>query len=213
MDEKKEYIQIKRHVRVYTNQLLHGGIHEVWLLIHGYGMLAKYFLQKFEILDSLHTLLVAPEAPSRFYIDKEYQRVGASWMTKEDRLLDIEEQYELLDQVYEIYIKPFSGRARFNVFGFSQGVATAWRWLNHSGVPVYNFVAWAGTIPQEPIQNYQAQRLWLLFAEDDPLLQFLNPNNTLEWLKNHGVPFEIFQYTGGHAIVEDALKTLLRKLT
>lgn len=212
MEEFKEYIQIKRHVRVYSNQSMHAGISEVWLLLHGYGMLAKYFMQKFEVMDSLHTLMIAPEAPSRFYIDKEYQRVGASWMTKEDRLLDIEEQYELLNQVYEIYIRPYAGRVRLNVLGFSQGVATAWRWLNHSGVSVHDFIAWAGMIPQEPIQNFKAERLWLVYSKEDPLIPFLNPENSFDWLKKQEIPFEIFHYQGGHAIVEDALKELLTKL-
>ena len=56
----------------------------VWVLLHGYGQLARFFLNKFEGLED-GLLIAAPEGLSRFYLDAQHQRVGATWMTREDR--------------------------------------------------------------------------------------------------------------------------------
>ncbi|NBY39867.1 MAG: hypothetical protein EBQ66_02935 [Flavobacteriia bacterium] len=59
------------------------------IALHGYGQLAAYFIQKFKSL-SPTLFVLAPEGPHRFYLEGSSGRVGASWMTKEARELDIE---------------------------------------------------------------------------------------------------------------------------
>src|SRR5258705_7905505 len=75
---------------------------EVWFVLHGYGQLAARFLSRFEPLDDGGRLIVAPEALSRFYLteDSAERRVGASWMTREDRLTEIEDYVQYLEAVY-----------------------------------------------------------------------------------------------------------------
>ena len=67
---------------------------------------------------------MAPEGLSRFYLDAGAGKVGASWMTKEDRAHEIEDYLSYLEQVRAAIIPPVP----LTILGFSQGVATAARW-------------------------------------------------------------------------------------
>ena len=85
--------------------------------------------------------IVAPEALSRFY-DGDMQarmhrdaKVGASWMTREDRLSEIADYIAYLDAVHESILARLGGARRLpvTVLGFSQGGATAARWVASGG--------------------------------------------------------------------------------
>jgi len=79
---------------------------EFWLVFHGYGQLAAEFLEGFAALDDGSRLIVAPEALSRFYDARSALErhadatVGASWMTREDGLGEIEDQRDWIDLAY-----------------------------------------------------------------------------------------------------------------
>src|SRR5438477_56805 len=70
---------------------------------------------------------VAPEGLSRFYLTESpaERRVGASWMTREDRLHEIDDYVRYLDGVYGNVVPR---NARVTALGFSQGTATVCRW-------------------------------------------------------------------------------------
>src|SRR5687767_2104602 len=70
----------------------HGPVREVWLACHGYGQLAGRFLAGLDAVRAPGRLLVAPEGLSRFYVDDRHERVGASWMTREAREDEIDDQ-------------------------------------------------------------------------------------------------------------------------
>ena len=72
-------------------------INNVWIVLHGYGMLSEYFVKKFECIINETTLVIAPEATNRFYLANNYTRVGASWMTKLDREQEISDNILFLD--------------------------------------------------------------------------------------------------------------------
>ena len=70
----------------------------IWIVLHGYGQLARYFLRPFEGLET-GQLIAAPEGLSRFYSDIAHTRVGATWMTREDRDHEIIDQAIYLDRL------------------------------------------------------------------------------------------------------------------
>ena len=72
----------------------------IWFVFHGYGMLSQYFIKKFKNLENNQTVIISPEALSRFYIGKNYERVGASWMTKLDREQEISDNILFLDKLF-----------------------------------------------------------------------------------------------------------------
>src|SRR5919204_6031656 len=100
---------------------------ELWFVCHGYGQLAARFLERFRVLESEDRCVVAPEGLSRFYLteDPTERRVGASWMTREDRLHEIDDYVRYLDALYREIAPQHS---RVTALGFSQGTATVCRW-------------------------------------------------------------------------------------
>ena len=74
---------------------------EIWLVLHGYGQLAEYFIRKFQVFDSPSRLFVAPEGTNYTYQDGFRGRVGANWMTRHERESAIANNHRYLDRLME----------------------------------------------------------------------------------------------------------------
>ena len=125
-------------------------INNVWIVLHGYGMLSEYFVKKFECITNETTLVIAPEATNRFYLRDNYTRVGASWMTKLDREQEISDNILFLDKLFSI-IKKEIGHDNFklNTLGFSQGGPTLVRWLMSNKLNTNSLILWGSDIPKD----------------------------------------------------------------
>lgn len=119
----------------------------VWILFHGMGYLSRYFLKYFDGLDPERHFLVAPQAPSKYYLDDRFKHVGASWLTKEDTELEIENILSYLDAMMAGLSLP--NDIKLVVFGFSQGVSIAMRWLARRKILCDHLILYAGGIPEE----------------------------------------------------------------
>lgn len=116
---------------------------------HGYGQLAKYFIRKFDFLDESKYYVIAPQGLSKFYL-KNHTRVGASWMTKENRLLDLKNQLHYIQTVFEAETQSVDwSKVKLSVIGFSQGTATASRWTTTHQIAFDTFIAYAGQLAYE----------------------------------------------------------------
>jgi predicted esterase len=150
-------IRVRRSARYYTLGPTHGFPRELWVVLHGYGQLAARFLAWFGPLDDGTRLVVAPEGLSRFYLDpiaerrgQASPRVGATWMTREDREHEIEDYIAYLEQLSNEIRRHLAGAGpRIVVLGFSQGTATMCRWLAASELRAEQVVLWAGGVPPE----------------------------------------------------------------
>jgi len=209
MEIQKEYIPIPKQGRVYT--LGNRSAPEVWIVFHGYGQLAAYFIRKFQCILKENIQIIAPEALSRFYIDEKYERVGACWMTKDDRLLDIHEQQLFLDAVYQKYIpKPPS---KLILLGFSQGVPTLWRWMKNAKIIADEVILWAGSLPTEPEYLTPIHgNLWYVTGNQDPYLPHINIESIEEQAKKLTPKFEKITFEGKHTIPPEPLTALAEKL-
>ena len=99
-----------------------------WVVLHGYGNQAPGFLERAAALQESNRFLIAPEALSRFYVDgsKDHQRVGASWMTREERDHEIRDYLAYLDDVAAHFAEETAIEERtLSVLGFSQGACLA----------------------------------------------------------------------------------------
>src|SRR6266550_3439645 len=126
----EHHLSVARTARYYT--LGEPGATEVWFVCHGYGQLAGRFLRRFEPIADGSRLVVAPEGLNRFYVgsgEHRDQPVGATWMTREDRLNEIADYVKYLDAVYADVFGGKPTAARVRALGFSQGAATASRWV------------------------------------------------------------------------------------
>ena len=133
-------------------------VREVWLACHGYGQLAERWSRHFQPLARPDRLVLVPEALSRFYLDRNYQRVGASWMTREAREAEIADQIHYLDRVVRESCEREGAdprTVRLVAFGFSQGTATVCRWLERSPLAAsretraHRLILWGGRLPTD----------------------------------------------------------------
>ena len=144
---EERFIRVPRTARYHVLGELQAAP-ELWIVLHGYGQLARYFLNNFEGLQ-VGRCIVAPEALSRFYLDEAHTRVGATWMTREDRLHEIDDQIDHLDALTARLKEEIMPGAPVNVLGFSQGVAAASRWATRGSASLKRLVLWSGSIPPE----------------------------------------------------------------
>ena len=209
----KNELLINKKARYYLNQKPNQSIEQVWIVCHGYGQLAEYFLKWFNPIFSEKILIIAPEGLHRFYVNGFSGRVGASWMTKEDRLNDIEDYVGYLNNLL-FKIKPsLSSSCFIHVLGFSQGVATAIRWICKSELKIDSLSLFAGKIPEDLDYKFYAEKLnrlnpKILFGNKD---EFYSPkaiNNELEIIKGQGLDFQFIEYEGSHKIE----KTIINQL-
>ena len=191
---------------------------ECWIVLHGYGQLAGRFVRHFAPLAGPARVVVAPEGLSRFYVASGARshaeaRVGATWMTREDRAHEIADQRRYLDQVVERALAPWPGATpRIVVVGFSQGVATAVRWALVAARQVDRIVAWAGTLPQEldaAAASRLAGRLTLVAGLHDELAPPDAVRAELLRLEALGLTPPVRWYEGGHRIDAAVLREIL----
>lgn len=140
-----------RHTNSYTTlNTLTRKTKNVWLVFHGMGYLSKYFIKYFEHLDPIENYIIAPQAPSKYYQDKKFKYVGASWLTKENTELEKENVLRYIDQVWQTESAQWKDQKITTILmGYSQGVSIVTRWLTHSRVSCDYLLLHSGAIPKE----------------------------------------------------------------
>ncbi len=185
----------------------------IWIVLHGYGQLARYFLRKFEGLED-GLLIAAPEGLSRFYTDAGHARVGATWMTREDRLAEIADQATYLDALAAGLKSKCPPDIPLCLLGFSQGVATACRWALATGNSITSTVLWAGAmppgLPEEQMRTaWEYQQLILVHGKEDHLVPAEVLRSNEAQLHAANVPFRTVNFNGGHALHQPTLAHVL----
>lgn len=208
------HLETKRTAR-YCTLGLPETAREVWLVLHGYGQLAEYFLRSFRTLDDGRHLIVAPEGLSRFYLDGTDGRVGASWMTSADRRSEIDDYVDYLDAVLDrLRAEGMRDAADLHVLGFSQGTATACRWAAMGNGEVDRLVLWAGGVPPDLDLNahralFQRLDLTLVIGTDDEYISDERVAREEQRLKQYGIPFRTVRFEGTHRIEPGVLTRLI----
>ncbi|WP_421807391.1 alpha/beta hydrolase [Flagellimonas sp.] len=186
----------------------------VWLIFHGIGYLSRYFVKYFEGLDTEENYLIVPQAPSKYYLKNEYKYVGASWLTKENTAIEVNNVLNYIDAVLEAEHIP--ERVNLILFGFSQGVSVATRWLAGKKFRCKLVVLYAGGIPNEltasdfNFLDFTATQIKIIYGDQD---EFLTP----ERLKGEKVKIdelfqdqaEIITFKGGHEVKPEIIAKLL----
>lgn len=207
-------IKVKKTFRYYTFGNPDKAEH-IWFVLHGYGQLAYFFLRKFNILDPDKHFVVAPEGMHRFYLNGTSGRVGASWMTKEARLDDIEDNHNFLDQLSDKLTQKYSFKKR-TLLGFSQGGATASRWHQKNTFKADTFVLWACVFPPDLSESYENDifinsRNYFVIGKQDEYFQE-KYNEIITTYKESIANIEIVEFDGPHTIQGSTLKMLSEEL-
>jgi len=189
---------------------------DVWFVCHGYGQLAARFLKRFEPIAEGPRLVVAPEGLSRFYVgsgERRDQPVGATWMTREDRLNEIADYVKYLDAVYADVVGDGPAPGRVRALGFSQGAATASRWAALGTARLDELVLWGGELPPDldlaaAAARLAGLRITLVAGTQD---EYITPKvlaGMERRLREQGIPFQTHVFEGGHEIEPGVLRLL-----
>jgi predicted esterase len=217
---REHHVAVRRTARYYT--LGAESPRELWIVVHGYSQLAGRFIRRFQPLADATRLVVAPEALNRYYFESAPGRhgpdagVGATWMTREDRVAEIDDYVAYLDTLADTLAASLPAPPeRIIVLGFSQGVATVARWIARGRTRVDHLVLWGGYLPPElmpgPGLFHGAALTWMLGSEDaytpDARISALSAD-----LQRAGLAHRVRWYRGGHRIEPDGLRELARDL-
>ena len=223
---RAHHIRVARSARYFELGPTHGMVRELWFVLHGYGDLAERFLAPFAAIDDGSRVIVAPEALNRFYTvpassaPASERPVGATWMTREDRDREIDDYVAYLEDVAADVAGRLTGKSvgeRVVVLGFSQGAATAARWVARGRVRAHELVLWGGVLPPElelrdRDQPLRRATLTIVIGSQDDVV----PASALEVekarLAEAGIPYTLRRYEGRHAISRAELVALAATL-
>ncbi|MEM8999604.1 MAG: esterase [Bacteroidota bacterium] len=186
----------------------------IWIVFHGIGFLSRYFLRLFSSLTAEENYIIAPQAPSKYYIGATYQHVGASWLTKENTAMETENVLAYVDSV--IKAEKIKLGSNLIVFGFSQGVSIATRWIAKHKIPCKQLVLYAGGIPHELKKedfghiDFEHTQIKIIYGNQD---EFMSKERLKQEKTKIGQLFgnhvEIIKFEGGHEVKVEILQTLV----
>lgn len=199
----QHYINIQYKARYFTHGSLSDKTKNIWFVCHGYGQLAEYFIRKFNVLNPEENFVIVAEGLHRFYLNGHSGRVGASWMTKEDRLTDIDNYIHYLDCIYQANIK--NTTAKIILLGFSQGAATASRWAAMGNSKIDKLILWAGVFPPDlPFENCLSKinnlNPLLVIGNQDEFISAKELKEKTNWLDKQKINYQLIHFEGKHDI-------------
>ncbi len=208
---QKHQITVQKTAHYVTIGEIDEQTENVWFVIHGYGQLAEYFIKKFNVLDDGKTVIIAPEALSKFYLKEFSGRVGSAWMTKYERDSEITDYINYLNHLYEIVLQGVDvNKLKINILGFSQGTATVARWCMNGTIKYDRLILWAGYFGNGiedviDVTKLTDKEVILCYGKQD---EFLVKIDTLQYEKDiqKAIPhIQIHTFEGGHTIDEELI--------
>ena len=205
-------ITVNKTGRYYTSGILDENTENVWLVCHCYGQLAEFFIKHFQVLENGKTFIVAPEGLSKFYLDGVSGRMGAAWMTKEDRENEVSDYLNFINKVVEkLFSTTDFTKVKLNVLGFSQGTATICRWIAQTDINVNRLVLWAGSFPVDVDlavhgNRFRAIPVTVVYGHQDEYLEYLKPADYKKFLDTAGFSYNIVTFEGKHEMNSEVLK-------
>lgn len=186
----------------------------IWLAFHGIGFLSKFFLRYFDELDPEENYIIAPQAPSKYYLKNEYKHVGASWLTKENTKQETYNLFNYIDAVLEHEEIPVN--CNIILLGFSQGVSIAMRYLKHTQLHCNKLVIYAGGIPDELKKNdfkflleFNTDIISIAGSKDE----YLTPQRLITEREKLNILFgdkiKYVNFEGGHEVKKEIINNLV----
>lgn len=216
----EHHLSVERSARYFTLGQRGPDTTDLWFCCHGYAQLASDFAKEFECIEAPNRLIVVPEALSRFYLPSGTgfhgadAKIGATWMTREDRENEIVDYVNYLDRLYDEVVGDLDrSKLRINVLGFSQGGATVNRWLTRGKAKADRLIMWGSLLASDSDLNDAAEffrqvELTIVYGLRD---QFGNSEMIADYektLRDRGVSYSLVTFDGGHRMDRDTLRNL-----
>ena len=180
-------------------------VRQSWMLLHGYAQLAIDLQRSFVELPRYGVQGIYPEGLSHFYNRKSSGGVGSSWMTKENRTMEIDNTMRYLSSIINETVVPDV------ILGFSQGTEMASRLA--SKLDVVTLVIWGGRLAPEvlegdSLEQIKSKRILMFQGDDDEIYSKDRYKSDMRIYHNLGIKVESLLYQGGHETNESAVKIL-----
>lgn len=188
-----------------VTETIDNGADKVLVVLHGYGQLAKFFIKKFEHLKEYDILAI--QAPNLFYLNGFSGRVGANWMTKENREEAILCQRKILLAVKEYVADKYQS---VSLCAFSQGVATGSRWIMWDLILFDRVLLYAGEIAPEAFDWFaqnNLERIRYVVGNEDEFFSSEKVDAYQKKLNSVGIPIELEKVVGTHSIDKEIVKS------
>jgi predicted esterase len=172
---------------------------------HGYAENASVQLERMRTIPgSSRCLMVAVQGLHRFYRQSN-RDVIASWMTRQDRDLMIADNIAYVSAVVEAVSGEWKLSGPIVLVGFSQGVATAFRFACRGSRPVSGVIALGGDVPPELEPSALARIPWVLIGRGDRDDWYTSEQCTTDGnrLMAAGVQLDMCRFNGGHEWTND----------
>ncbi|MDQ2795383.1 MAG: phospholipase [Bacteroidota bacterium] len=211
----ERHITVARTARYQQLGELSARTRRVWFVCHGYGQLAAYFIRHFAFITEADptTVVIAPEGLSRFYLQGNGGRVGASWMTRDDRLAEIDDHIGFLNQLAQKVLAQCPPDVPLTVLGFSQGTATVGRWLAQAAFRPAHLILWAGSFPED-LPAAAAQKLLpglpvsVVIGTNDEYISLAQAGQQQQQLEQFGAKTQLITFAGQHELNRALLEKL-----
>jgi predicted esterase len=206
----KSTIRYEHMAHFRTSHVIHGGEKEILIALHGYGQLAEFFLRKFEPLFNEDRLIVVPEATNYYYLQGFSGRVGANWMTKHEREAAIINNNNYLKAILDSLLIRYNEKPKIKVLGFSQGAATASRWVSQLPFPVDTLILWGGGFAHDlefgkTCLQLKKTKCIIAVGDNDEFITVESLSKQEELIKAMNLQVERITYPGGHDLNVDVL--------
>ena len=186
----------------------------IWFIFHGYGQLADEFAKQFTEMISEENCLIFPQGLSRFYLKGIGNKIGANWMTSQDRDIDITNYISYINQIFKHEVEPSLENIKLNILGFSQGGHTASRWIYNSKITYNKFVLWGSNLAHEIDQkrisdSFSHGKNLVIIGDQD---RFINSDRLRKMRLKYekiGFNYQTIEYHGEHDIYPEILKKII----
>ncbi|MBW3468787.1 alpha/beta hydrolase [Arthrospiribacter ruber] len=187
---------------------------EILMAFHGYGQLAEFFLKKLAPIFKEERLVVVPEANNHAYLEGFSGRVGANWMTRHERETAIRNNQNYFDELLRLLLLKYPKPPKLKILGFSQGAATASRWVSNLDYEVDTLVLWGGgfahdLILDEKKTKFHKTKTYIALGTRDEFITEESLQKQEKILKSMKLNIEKRYYDGGHDLNLPLLKELL----
>ena len=180
---------------------------KVLIVLHGYGQKADDFLKTFKQDLKEDTLIIAPEAISKFYNKK--RETVASWMTSLHREDEIKDYINYLDTLVDNINLKFNDIDSIDVLGYSQGCSTASRWVYSTVHQINRLYICSGSCPTE-LKHKKNLKAFLYFGKEDKILDLKKAHKEIEAYKKIFKVEKLCLFNGGHIISEECLEDIIK---
>ncbi|WP_439151859.1 alpha/beta hydrolase [Winogradskyella sp.] len=184
----------------------------IWFVCHGMGYLSRYFLRYFKGLNPDDNYIIAPQAPSKYYIQPK-MHVGANWLTRDATEAGMINILNYFDAIFKAEQIP--NDVDLIIFGYSQGVSVALRYMAKRNLQCSQLVIHSGGIPKEltakdfEYLNEDVQVKLIYGTEDEYLDAERISSETSKAMELFRNRLDILPFEGKHVVNVDYVNNLV----